>query len=300
MMVGDTCLGTLILFNLNTDKRFTGRDKALAESVARQAGIAIQNVRMYAEAQQRAGALAAALSRQEELDNLKNRFIHSVSHELRTPLGIIYGHAELLDSGDLGELSPEQAQSVQIIAQRAQMLTNLVNDLSALLAAETQEMRREAIDPVQLVYSMLADYRMKAEEVGIKLKAEIAEVLPWLMGDTIHLQRVFDNLIANAFKFTPVGGSITLRMEAEGQNVIIEVADTGEGISAEKLPRIFERFYQVEGSATRHTGTGLGLALVKEIVEAHRGHISVTSEVARGTTFRIVLPGQSRLQDRAK
>ncbi|HEX6383159.1 MAG TPA: histidine kinase dimerization/phospho-acceptor domain-containing protein [Anaerolineae bacterium] len=155
---------------------------------------------MYAEAQQRAGALAAALSRQEELDNLKNRFIHGVSHELRTPLGIIYGHAELLDSGDLGELSPEQAQSVQIIARRAQMLTNLVND--------------------------------------------------W--------------------------------------------------ISAEKLPRIFERLYQVEGNATRHTGTGLGLALVKEIVEAHRGHISVTSEVARGTTFRIVLPGQSRLQDRAK
>ena len=289
---GERCLGALILFNLYTDKLFTKRDQALAESVGRQAGTAIQNVRMYAEAQQRASALAAALTRQEELDILKNQFIHSVSHELRTPLGIIYGHAELLDSGDLGELLVEQAQSVNIIARRAQMLTNLVDDLSTLLAAETQELRREAIDPAQLIYSMLADYRMKAEEVGISLKADIAEGLPWLMGDTVHLRRVFDNLVSNAFKFTPAGGSVTLRMAAEEQDVILEVADTGAGIPAEKLPRIFERFYQVEaGASRRHTGTGLGLALVKEIVEAHRGHITVESEVGTGTTFRIMLPG---------
>ena len=289
---GERCLGTLILFNLYTDKPFTERDQALAESVGRQAGTAIQNIRMYAEAQQRASALAAALARQEELDTLKNRFIHSVSHELRTPLGIIYGHAELLDSGDLGQLLVEQAQSVNIIARRAQMLTNLVDDLSTLLAAETQELRREAIDPAQLIYSMLADYRMKAEEASISLKADIAEALPWLMGDTVHLRRVFDNLVSNAFKFTPAGGSVTLRMAAEEQDVILEVADTGAGIPAEKLPRIFERFYQVEdGTARRHVGTGLGLALVKEIVEAHRGRIAVESEIGKGTTFRIVLPG---------
>lgn len=290
--VDEQYLGALLMFNLYTEKRFTERDKALAESVAQQAGIAIQNVRMYTGAQQRASALAAALNRQEELDNLKNRFIHSVSHELRAPLGIIYGHAELLDSGDLGELLPEQAQSVRIIARRAQMLTNLVDDLSALLAAETQELRRQAIDPVQLVYSMLADYRMKAEEAEITLKAEIAETLPWLIGDVVHLRRVFDNLVSNAFKFTPAGGSVTLRMEVKGQDVMIEVSDTGAGIAAEELPRIFERFYQVKNASRGHTGTGLGLALVKEIVEAHRGHISVESEVGKGTTFCILLPGQ--------
>ena len=295
---GERCLGALILFNLYTDKPFTKRDQALAESVGRQAGTAIQNVRMYAAAQQRASALAAALARQEELDSLKNRFIDSISHELRTPLGIIYGHAELLDSGDLGELLAEQAQSVNIIARRAQMLTNLVDDLSTLLAAETQELRREAIDPAQLIYSMLADYRMKAEAASISLKADIAEALPWLMGDTVHLRRVFDNLVANAFKFTPAGGSVTLRMVAKEQDVILEVADTGAGIPAEKLPRIFERFYQVEdGAGRRHTGTGLGLALVKEIVEAHRGRISVESEVGRGTTFRIVLPGHKPIAE---
>ncbi len=295
----DHCLGMLALFNLNRSPRlFSQRDLDLVVSVGQQVGTAIQNLRMLAETQQRAAAMAAALNRQAELDMMKNNFTQSVSHELRSPLGIIYGHAELLASESLGPLNEDQKQSSEIIMRRVLMLTDLVDDLTALLAAETQELRREEIDTTMLVYSLLADYRMRAEELEITLEAEIAEPIPWIHGDSTHLRRVFDNLVSNAFKFTPAGGSITLRLKAVGEDLHIEVADSGEGIPEDKLERIFERFYQVEsGSARRHKGTGLGLTLVKEIVEAHRGTIQVKSELGKGTTFTILLPGFFPKQD---
>ena len=293
LRAGEHCLGVLTLFNLNRTKRvFTQRDLDLAESVGRQAGIAIQNLRLLAEAQQRANAMAAALNRQAELDMMKNHFTQSVSHELRSPLGIIYGHAELLASESLGSLNPSQRESSEIIMRRVNMLTNLVDDLTALLAAETQELRREAIDTTLLAFSLLADYRMRASELSIALEAEVGEPLPWIRGDSTHLRRVFDNLVSNAFKFTPAGGNITLRLTADGDAIQIEVADSGEGIPEAHLGHIFERFYQVEvGSKRRHKGTGLGLALVKEIVEAHRGTVAVRSKLGEGTTFTISIPG---------
>lgn len=293
LRAGDNCLGVLTLFNMGrSPNHFNQRDLALVESVGRQAGITIQNLRLLSETQQRAAALAAALNRQAELDMMKNNFTQSVSHELRSPLGIIYGHAELLASESLGPLNDEQRQSSEIIMRRVLMLTNLVDDLTALLAAETQELRREEIDTIMLVYSLLADYRIRADELGIRLEAEIEEPMPWIRGDSTHLRRVFDNLVSNAFKFTPAGGSIILRLKAVGEDVMIEVADSGEGIPEDQLGRIFERFYQVEGgSRRRHKGTGLGLALVKEIVEAHRGTVAVASQVGQGTTFTITIPG---------
>ncbi len=289
----ERCLGMLALFNLNqSPKQFSERDLDVVVSVGQQAGTAIQNLRMVAETQQRAAAMAAALNRQAELDLLKNNFIQSVSHELRSPLGIIYGHAELLASESLGDLNDTQKQSSEIIMRRVIMLTNLVDDLTALLAAETQELRREEIDTTLLIYSLLADYGIRAEELGISLEAEVTDPVPWIMGDNTHLRRVFDNLVSNAFKFTPAGGQVLLRLKAEGKNVHIEVADTGRGIPEDKIGRIFERFYQIEGgSARRHKGTGLGLALVKEIVEAHRGTVSVQSQPNKGTIFTIVIPG---------
>lgn len=281
------------MFNLNRSGLvFNERDLELVESIGQQAGIAIQNLRQLAETQQRAAAMSAALNRQAELDLMKNNFTQSVSHELRSPLGIIYGHAELLVSESLYSLNEEQKQSGEIIMRRVIMLTNLVDDLTALLAAETQELRREEIDTILLVYSLLADYRMRASELGIQLEAEIDENMPWILGDSTHLRRVFDNLVSNAFKFTPSGGHITLRLKALGNDVQIEVEDSGEGIPEDKVGRIFERFYQVEGGSTRrHKGTGLSLTLVKEIIEAHRGTVSVRSQLGAGTTFTIVIPG---------
>ncbi len=289
----DENLGSLMLFNLDQKPRqFSKRDIDLLEAIGRQAATAIQNARMYAEAQQRANALIQTLNRQAELDDLKNKFIQTVSHELRTPLGIIYGHADLVNQS-LGEnLDPMQKQSIEIIGRRAKMLTDLVEDLTALLAAETQELRREDINTTDFAYSLIADYQINALEKEVHLKHKIANPLPMIKGDLTQLRRVFDNLVSNALKFTPKEGTITIHVWAESENVMIEVADTGTGIPNDKLGRIFERFYQVDsGSKRKYGGTGLGLALVREIVEAHRGHVSVQSEVGKGTAFTILIPG---------
>jgi signal transduction histidine kinase len=291
ILTGFDCFGAINVFHLRPDRAFSDEDCRLLADIGEQAGIAIRNLRSITDASQRSTALDNALKRLEKRDLQKNKFVQSVSHELRSPLSIVYGHAELLNSGDLGELSDAQKQSTSIIMRRVNMLTNLVDDLSALLAAETQEFRREEINPIILFYSLLADYRMQADERKLILQADIADELPMIMGDPNHLRRVFDNLLSNAFKYTAPGGNVKIKAWAEGSQVFIEISDTGEGIPAEHLPRIFERFYQVTDShKPRRKGTGLGLSLVKEIVEAHRGTISVQSKEEMGTAFTITLP----------
>lgn len=292
IQAGRECLGALTLFKLGSEENFSQRDLVTVEMIGRQAATTMHNVRMFAEANHRANALANSLNRQEELDKMKNEFIHTVSHELRSPLGIIYGHAELLESGVMGELEEAQLDSIKIITRRVHMLNDLVNDLTALLAAETQEFRRELIDTTRLVTAVALDYQMKATDMDITIQTELESNLPWLHGDRTHLQRVFDNLFSNAFKFTSQGGTISLNVFTRGSDVLFELSDTGEGIEKEKLPRIFERFYQVQTKGKpRRYGTGLGLSLVKEIVEAHRGVVSVESIYGQGTTFCIKLPG---------
>lgn len=291
IMSGYVCLGTLSLFHLTAGRQFTNRDQEMAGAIGNQAGIVIQNLRLIEESKQRANALAVSLARQERLDRLKDVFVQNISHELRTPLGIILGHAELMESGILGELQPAQQDSVKIITRRVNMLTDLVNDLSVLLAAQTQEFRREPIQPHLLINAMMDDFRLQAEAHEVHLQAEIAPDLPWINGDPTHLRRVFDNLMSNAFKFTPTGGNVTLRVWQEGDEVVFEVSDTGIGMPADQLERIFERFYQVQQKKKKKHpgGTGLGLALVKEIVEAHHGTIHVTSEEDVGSRFEIRL-----------
>jgi PAS domain S-box-containing protein len=290
VIAGTVRLGAITLFGWNPAKRFTPRDLAVAESAGRQAGVAIQNARLYSEAQQRAEELALALARQEELDRLKSEFIQNVSHELRTPLSIVHGYAELLGSNEFGPLAAEQVEPINIIVRRVQMLTKLVDDFTAILSAEAQAMRPEAVELEPLIEVMLTDFLVSANKAGVELAAEI-EPTPAVYGDPGQLRRIFDNLLGNALKFTPAGGQITVRLWPEADDVLLEVADTGIGIPPEQIGRVFERFYQVDGSMTRrYGGTGLGLALVKEIVEAHGGTVQLESRVGQGSKFRIHLP----------
>ncbi|CAG0998046.1 partial Sensor histidine kinase ResE, partial [Gammaproteobacteria bacterium] len=270
---------------------FEAGDLDFLQGLAGQAAIAIENARLYANERQRAEELLQTLEKQRELDRLRSEFIQNMSHELRTPLAIVRGYAELLDSGELGALPPEQQASVSVMARRARMLSKMLDDLLAILTAETGESARHPIDLRQLVESMVADFQAVVRQARLTIVADLGPDVPAILGDMVQLRRMLDNLLSNAVKFTPAGGQIAVRLHRINQHVRLEVADTGIGIPREKLARIFERFYQVDGSTTRrYGGVGLGLALVKEIVETHGGTVAVESEVERGTTFCVTLP----------
>ena len=270
---------------------FDQHDLEVLEALSNSAAIAIENARLYATEHERAAALAGTLERQRELDRLQREFIQNVSHELRTPLALIRGHAEVLESGWMGELSSEQKQSVGVIVRRAQLLAKLVNDIVNILEIDRRKLVREPTDLAWVVRASLADLQAVAEQAEIVLSAEITPDLPPISGDAIALRRMVDNLVGNAIKFTPAGGRVTVRLAQRENGMTLQVADTGIGIPSEHQERIFERFHQINGSATRkYGGMGLGLALVKEIAEAHGGQVSVTSQVGVGTTFAVSLP----------
>ncbi len=259
-----------------------------------QAASALVNARLYTAAQSRAEVLAEALTQREQLVRMRNEFVQNVSHELRTPLAIIRGYAELLESSELGELNKQQWDAVNILNRRVQMLNRLVDDLVTIMEAETLESRREDISLTDLAQRALADFVPAAHKKQLYLVSEITPENLVVRGTASHLTRVYDNLLGNAIKFSPPEGTIKLCLRRHpklASTALLEVVDEGIGIPPEKLERIFERFYQVDGTTKRRFGgTGLGLALVKEIVEAHGGRVSARSEVGKGSTFTVTLP----------
>lgn len=284
-------LGVMVVSRIGARPPFETIDFEFFTALAAQAVIAIENARLYDLERQRAAELSRSLAQQQELDQFKNTFIQNVSHELRTPLAIIRGYAELLVAGDLGQLSEQQYESVEVMARRARMLSKMLDDLLTILAAETQKFEKEPVDLAHMTQLAITDFQAPAKQAGLSLVAMIQPQVPTVYVDSVHLRRVLDNLLGNALKFTPEGGRITVTLTHLDSYVVLEVSDTGIGIPPEQLNKIFQRFYQVDGSSKRRFGgVGLGLALVKEIIESHAGTVSVASTVGEGTTFRIALP----------
>ena len=264
---------------------------ALMEPLAATAAIAIENARLFAEEEQSAAELANALEQQRELDRLKDQFVQNVSHELRTPLALVKAYAELLDSGELGAFLPDQYEPIAIIARRTQMLSKTVEDLTTILETEHQVPQRERVHMADLVQKLQSDFQVVVQKAELTLQVRVDPGLPPLFGDPVHLYRMMDNLMGNAIKFTPGGGSITVSLRRADDNLMLEVSDTGIGIASDQVGRVFERFYQIDGSMSRrYGGAGLGLALVREIVEAHKGMVDVESQVGQGSTFTVWLP----------
>jgi len=287
-------IGVMALARNGREDGFVDDDLDFLVGLARQAAIAIENARHYATEQKRNEELARALEQQRELDRLKDQFIQNVSHELRTPVAIILGYSDLLSKGELGELQPDQQQPMDTIARRASMLHKLVDDLTAILQAEAQEVRLYPVDMSELAANVVDDYVLAAEKAGLTMVAEVDADLPAVFGDLDHLRRALDNLIGNAIKFTEPGGRISVSLKQIGETLVLDVIDNGVGIPMEELDRIFDRFYQVDGTMTRrYGGTGLGLALVKEIVRVHGGSILVESEPDKGSIFHVTLPIES-------
>lgn len=290
LKIGGRVIG-VINAESNQVNAFSEADERLMIILASQLATAIEKVRLLAETRRHAEELGAALAQLEELDKLKSEFIQNVSHELRSPIALIQGYADLLAAGDLGELSDSQQGAVEIIARRTRMLSDLVKDITLILLAEVRPLDREPLSIEELVRAAVTDFGVIADQSGLTIRAEVEPDLPPVSGAPLYLRRVLDNLIGNAIKFTPAGGLITVRARRQDGSVLLEVSDTGIGIPADEQGRVFDRFYQVDGSSRRrYGGIGLGLALVKEIAEAHGGTVRLHSEVGKGSTFTVTLP----------
>jgi signal transduction histidine kinase len=270
---------------------FRQSDLNLLSIVGKQIAIALENARLYVTEQQRTAELAHALEQRQELDRLKNEFIRNVSHELRTPTSLILGYAELLTSGAMGEVQADQQELLTIILQRTLVLRDLVENITTISENETRELKQEPIFLVHLVDTALRGAQARADQSGLELRRIVEPQVPPVLGDASYLSRMIEHLLDNALKFTPEGGTITVSLHSVDEQVMLQVADTGIGIAAEHHERIFDRFYQVNGTLSRpHEGSGLGLALVKEIVESHRGTVAVESQLEQGCTFTVRLP----------
>jgi PAS domain S-box-containing protein len=228
---------------------------------------------------------------QEEADRVKDEFFATVSHELRTPLTSMLGYSELM--ADLEQLSPQGRRFLSVISRSAERELRLVDDLLTLVAIEESglSIRTAVIDVEPIVRDAVEAARPRAEEVDIDLSLEIPGFPVQVDADRDRVGQAIDNLLSNALKFTPSGGSVKVRLHVNGQAAEIEVADSGMGIGDIDPSRIFERLYR-SGSAVAQQvpGAGLGLTIALAIVEAHNGTIGVVKSDTHGTTFRMSFP----------
>jgi signal transduction histidine kinase len=242
---------------------------------------------------QRTMELQSALNKLSELDRLKSNFISNISHELRTPLTHIKGYQELLLAGAMGQLNPEQENTINIIKNSSERLEKLIEDLiSFSLVAKGEITLSKAPVNIGFVVNNIVNHHLpKAKVKNISLNASIPDDLPVVQVDEQKFSWVIMQLLDNSLKFTPDDGKIDVTLIKKDSGIQISVEDSGIGISQENIGAIFEPFHQVDGKSTRrYGGTGLGLTLVRQIIEAHNSHIIVTSEVGKFTKFEFFLP----------
>ena len=269
-------------------------DQAVTEQIIHlRSALQAANRTLERRVEERTAELQKALERVSELSQLKANFISNISHELRTPLTHIKGYIELLITESLGTITEEQRHALQISQQSTVKLETLIEDLIMVSLASRGELsiRQENIDIRRLSNLAIKSSMSRAEERGVNLHAVIDDDVPSVQADGQKVVWVLSQLIDNGIKFTSSGGSVVVRIRREGENlVIVSVTDTGIGIPSNRLKDIFEPFHQLDGSATRHYGgTGLGLSLVRQIIEAHGSVIEVQSTEGRGSTFKFPL-----------
>jgi signal transduction histidine kinase len=228
-----------------------------------------------------------------ELDQVKSRFFANISHELRTPLTLLLAPLQTLIQERGLTLEPEMRQLLLIMQSNGMRLLKLINDLLDLVRLESgkMEVKREPVAIEPFLFGLVNAVKKSAEDRGIRLEVSSDPAISTVLTDSDKLERILLNLLFNALKFTPAGGKVEVKTKRENGELVLEVFDTGTGISEEQLPFIFDRFWQADTSSQRkYRGVGIGLALVKELVEIQGGNVAVTSEIGKGTQFTVRLP----------
>jgi signal transduction histidine kinase len=281
MMLHDRAIGVLRVYT-GEIREFTAEETEFLMALASQGAAAIQNARAYRQLQ--------------ELEEAKSRFIFVVTHELKAPVAAVQSQFAVLRGGFAGQLNEKQQTLIERAARRMDRLQALLRDLLALGSLKDRLPQHPTVELnlAELVRRVVEIIQPEAEALGVSLTVELPETPVSFRTTEEDVHQLAGNLIENAVKYTPPGGQISVRLRAEASQIILIVSDTGVGISPEAMPHIFEEFYRAANVKEMGTeGTGLGLSLVKRIVDLYRGDVRVDSELARGTTFTVTLPRDS-------
>ncbi len=234
-----------------------------------------------------ADTITANMAELRKTDDLRRELVANVSHDLRSPLASIQGYLETIMMKE--NLSAEESRKyLQIIFDNTKMLGNLVDDLFELSKLDAQQIQpnSESFSMAELTQDVVIKFNPLAKKLGVTIDLDLAKSLPMVQADIALIERAISNLIDNAIRFTPPQGTVKVYLKKKGNQVLVDITDTGPGIPAEELPLIFERFYRIDKSrAKSYGGAGLGLAIAKKIIELHDCKIEVKSELNQGTTF---------------
>lgn len=296
--------GLLFVGSENPDFNLTEGDEKSITILANQLGQALENSRLFEKTwrgqqdlenkvESRTSELKKALEELKKISRRKSDFISSVSHELRTPLTSIKGYASILLSGNLGALPEQVKERLEKVNRHSDELVHFINDLLDISRIESGKviMKREPCELTKIVEKIIDLLSVQLKEKDIELHADVAKDANSIIVDKQQIERVFINIIGNAIKFTPPKGKITIRSKKINEAAQVDITDTGCGIPEEAKEAIFEEFYRVDNPINQQAkGTGLGLALVKTIIESHGGKIWVESKIDKGSTFSFTLP----------
>jgi signal transduction histidine kinase/CheY-like chemotaxis protein len=233
------------------------------------------------------------VTKEREVDRMKSEFVSMVSHELRTPLTSIKGYVDLLQTGEVGELTNDQRDFLAIVKTNTDRLVDLINELLDIsrIEAGRVELRRKALDLPALIQQVADTMRPQLQAKRQKLTLDLPPNLPPVSGDSDRVIQILTNLVSNAHKYTPVEGSLTIAARDEGDHVRVDIADTGIGLSKEDQAQLFSKFFRAQNRATQEvSGTGLGLAITRSLIQLHGGDVWVESAPGKGSTFSFTLP----------
>ena len=272
--------------------RFTDREARIIEGIASQAAVAMDNARLYEVAQKARETAEEAAAQAEESSRLKEEFLATISHELRTPLNAILGWSRMLRSGKMDHEATTKA--LDTIERNARAQAQLIEDLLDVSRIVTGKLRMDVrpVDPVTFTEAAIDAVQPAAEAKGVRIVKVMDTGAVSVPGDPVRLQQMVWNLLSNAVKFTPRGGKVQIQLERVNSHVEIAVRDNGQGIPPEFLPHVFDRFRQADQAVSRqHGGMGLGLSIVRHLVEMHGGSVTAASPGKdQGATFTLRLP----------